>query len=282
MKNIKSLILSTALVAIAIISGGESIHANDTTITVVSREDGSGTRGAFVEVVGVLSDDTDNTTVDAIIHDGTGKVITAVQNDPNAIGYVSLGSLNDTVKAVAIEGIMPSHENVKNGTYKVARPFIITMKQNGSPLQEDFINYIISNNGQRLANENGFISLYENGPFKSTLPSGDLIIGGSTSVYPLMEKLAEDYKTNNPKATINIEAIGSSAGIKGSIDGTFDIGMASRELKESEKSAISYREIASDGIVIILNKANKIETLTMPEVAQIYQGELTRFSDLKK
>lgn len=250
------------------------------TISVITREEGSGTRGAFIEITGIFDGDIDNTNLDAIVHDGTGKVMTAVQNYKNALGYISLGSLNDTVKGVPINGVAPTTENIKNGTYKISRPFNIVINQDKSPLTEDFINYILSKQGQDIVNESGFVSIHENSDFKSSLIEGTIIIGGSTSVYPLMEKLAEGYKALNLIATINIEAIGSSAGIKGAIDGRFDIGMASRELKDEEKSAIEYISIASDGIVIIANTENPLDNLTLEQVKEIYEGELTSFSDI--
>lgn len=259
---------------------GCSVAENDT-ISVITREEGSGTRGAFVEIVGILEDDVDNTTLDAIVHDGTGKVMTAVANDKNAIGYISLGSLNGTVSGLSIDGVAPTIENVQTGKYKIARPFNIVYQDDRSALAEDFINFIISENGQKIVNENSFIGIYENDAFTSTLQSGTIVIGGSTSVYPLMEKLAEAYKTINTNAIINIEAIGSSAGVKGAIDGTFDIGMASRNLKDSEKASILHMPIAQDGIVVIANEENPLSDLSLEDVKGIYTAEIINFSDIK-
>lgn len=272
--------LSIAIVAMMVTVVGCGVTDNDT-ISVITREEGSGTRGAFVEIVGILENGVDNTTLDAIVHDGTGKVMTAVKSDKNAIGYISLGSLNETIKGVSIDGVLPAIANVQNGSYKVSRPFNITFKEDKSALTEDFINFIISENGQKIVNEQGFIGIYENDAFTSTLESGTIVIGGSTSVYPLMEKLAEKYKTINTNATINIEAIGSSAGIKGAIDGTFNIGMASRNLKEDEKSRALHMEIAQDGIVIIANVENSLDNLTIEDVKGIYTGNITNFADIK-
>lgn len=259
---------------------GCSVAENDT-ISVITREEGSGTRGAFVEIVGILEDDVDNTTLDAIVHDGTGKVMTAVANDKNAIGYISLGSLNGTVNGLSIDGVAPAIVNVQSGKYKIARPFNIAYQDDMSVLAEDFINFIISENGQKIVNENSFIGIYENDAFTSTLQSGTIVIGGSTSVYPLMEKLAEAYKTINTNAVINIEAIGSSAGVKGAIDGTFDIGMASRNLKDSEKASILHMPIAQDGIVVIANEENPLSDLSLEDVKGIYTAEIINFSDIK-
>lgn len=255
-------------------------HAANDLISVITREEGSGTRGAFVEIVGLVEDGVDNTSVDAIVHDGTGKVMTAVQNDTNAMGYISLGSLNDTIKALAIDGILPTASNVKNGTYKVSRPFNITMKKEIKPVVDDFIKFILSTEGQNLADANGFIRAYETNAYTSTKLKGAIVVGGSTSVYPLMEKLAEAYQLVNPNATITIEAIGSSAGIKGSLDGTFDIGMASRELKDAEKAQIAHLKIAIDGIAVIVHKENPLNSMTLKNVKRIYKDEITRFDDV--
>jgi len=274
-------LLAGIFMATSIVLSGCSGNTDTSTISVISREDGSGTRGAFVEIIGLSKDGIDQTTQDAIIHDGTGKVMTAVQNDPNALGYISLGSLNLTVRAVSIDGVAPSVENVEDNSYTVARPFNITINAKKKPVTSDFIEYILSPEGQEIANANGYIAIHKNAPFTSTKESGSIVIGGSTSVYPLMEKLAEAYKTINPNATINIEAIGSSAGIKGSIAGTFDIGMASRTLKDAEKAKIDHLAIALDGIAIIVNKENPIKNLTKQQVRDIYTEKITNFDAIK-
>lgn len=270
-------ILRIACVAMVFVLAGCS---NRDLISLITREEGSGTRGAFVEIIGISEKGFDNTTLDAIVHDGTGKVMTAVRNDQNAMGYISLGSLNETVKAISIDGVPPSIENIQNGSYKISRPFNIAFKEEKSVVAEDFIRFITSKTGQKIVEEQGFIGIYANGEFTSSLKEGNIVIGGSTSVYPLMEKLAEAYKTINSNASINIEAIGSSAGIKGVIDGTFDIGMASRTLKEDEKSQVSNMEIAKDGIIIISNRENPLGNLSIEEIKGIYTGILTSFADL--
>jgi len=278
----KNLIAAMLLMVIAITTAGCGTSGDDAgKISVITREDGSGTRGAFVEIVGLVENKVDQTTIDAIVHDGTGKVMIAVKNDKNAIGYISLGSLNSTVKAVSINGILPTNENIKNTSYKVSRPFNIVMKQDISPITTDFINYITSLQGQEIVNENGYINIASNHEFKSMLHDGTIVIGGSTSVYPLMEKLAEEYKIINPNAVINIEAIGSSAGIKGAIDGTFDLGMASRELKAAEKAKISHLAIALDGIAIIVNNENPLNDLTITQLQGIYKDTITSFNEIK-
>ncbi len=267
-----------ALVATSVFAGGK---ADNDTISVITREEGSGTRGAFVEIIGLDEGGSDNTSLDAIVHDGTGKVITAVQNDKNAIGYISLGSLNNTVKGVSIDGVAPSVANIQSGEYKVARPFNIAYGDNLSALALDFIDFITSAEGQEIASEEGFIPLYENGPYAGGMDAGTLAIGGSTSVYPLMEKIAEAYKQRNPNVTINIEGIGSSAGVKGAIDGTFEIGMASRGLKDSELAEINGMEIAQDGIAVVVNNENTLSNLSLDAVKEIYLGNVTNFSDVK-
>ena len=278
----KNFTVSTFFLLVTLITAGCDTGNDDkSTISVITREDGSGTRGAFVEIVGLLENKVDQTSTDAIVHDGTGKVMTAVKNDPNSIGYISLGSLNSTVKALSIDGAFPTNESIKNNEYKVARPFNLVMKEHASPLAADFINYINSTEAQKIVNTNGYISVPSNNGYKSTLESGTIVIGGSTSVYPLIEKLSEAYKASNPNANINIEAIGSSAGIKGAIDGTFDIGMASRELSTSEKSAIPHFVIALDGIAIIVNSKNPVNNLSRAQLKSIYKNEITSFSDIQ-
>lgn len=278
----KTSIVAIMLLALVAITAGCGTSADDNgKISVITREDGSGTRGAFVEIVGLMENKIDQTTVEAIVHDGTGKVMTSVKNDKNAIGYISLGSLNSTVKAITIDGVLPSNENIKNANYKVSRPFNLVIQKDISPITQDFINYVISMQAQKIVNENGYISIDNNAEFQSTMASGTIVIGGSTSVYPLIEKLSESYKVINPSALINIEAIGSSAGIKGAIDRTFNIGMASRELKAAEKSLISHIVIALDGIAIIVNPENSLNNLTLAQLQGIYKNEIKKFSEIK-
>lgn len=277
MKKIIAVLFAVASVGV-LFAGGKK--ENDV-ISVITREDGSGTRGAFVEIVGLDASGSDETTLDAIVHDGTGKVITAVQNDENAIGYISLGSLKDTVKGLSIDGVAPSVANIQNGSYKVARPFNIAFGNDLSDLAKDFIEFIKSDDSQEIAAKSGFIPIYEGNSYTGNGMSGTLAIGGSTSVFPLMEKLAEAYKKINPNVTINIEGIGSSAGVKGAIAGTFDIGMASRGLKSSELEKINGMEIAQDGIAVVVNNNNSLSNLTLAQVKEIYLGNVTNFSEVK-
>ncbi len=254
-------------------------------ITVISREDGSGTRGAFVELFGIEEKDengnkVDKTIVTAEITNSTNVMMTTVVGNKSAIGYVSLGSLNDTVKAVAIDGAEATVENIKNGTYKVSRPFNIVTKEEVSEVAEDFIKFIMSEEGQKVVEDKGYISEGNTGAFESTKAKGKIVIDGSTSVYPVMEKLVEAYKEINKNATIELQQSDSSTGVSGSIKGTFDIGMASRDLKDSE-TGVNARAIAIDGIAVIVNKDAGLDSLTSEQVKNIYTGSISSWDDLK-
>ncbi len=252
-------------------------------ITVVSREDGSGTRGAFTEITGIDDGSGDRTTMEASIQDGTGKVMAAVAQDPNAIGYISLGSLNETVKALNIDGVAPTVENINGGTYKVARPFNIATKKGASldAITQELLDYVFTAEAQAIVTEEGFIAVdATTASFTSAQPSGTITVGGSTSVYPVMEKLVEAYRVLNPNATINIESQGSSAGMAGATDGTFQIGMASRELKDSESAELDALVLAMDGIAVVVNNENTLSDLSMEQVRDIYIGEITDYAQL--
>ncbi len=253
------------------------------TISVITREDGSGTRGAFVEITGVMSDDVDNTTVNAIVHDGTGKVMTAVANDPSAIGYISLGSLNDTVKALSVDGVEATGENVASGDYKLARPFNLATLKGAEPdlLVQEFIDFMMSAEGQTIVADNGFIAVEAGESITSQQMEGEIMIGGSTSVTPLMEKFKEAYEVINPNATINIESIGSTGGMNGASEGTFDIGMASRELKDSEMEVLDPIVVAQDGIAMVVNLSNPLSNITMEEIMGVYTESITSYADLQ-
>lgn len=249
-------------------------------IVVVSREEGSGTRSAFTELIGVLDDDgNDMTSLSAIVHSSTGSAMTEVSNTPNAIGYISLGSLNDTVQALSVDGVAPTVENVLSGDYTVARPFNIATKDEPTGLTADFIGFIMSAEGQAIVEEVGYIPL-ESQEYTSTAPSGSIVVGGSTSVYPVMERLVEEYLVINPSAKISIEGGGSSTGMNNAIDGTFDIGMASRALKDSEKEVLNYMEIAQDGIVVIANNGNSFSDISTEDIKNIFLGDLTKWEDV--
>lgn len=257
------------------------------TINVVSREDGSGTRGAFIELMGVEQKDAsgnkkDMTTKEAIIASKTDVMLTNVANDPYAIGYISLGSLNDSVKALKVDGAAATAENVKSGTYKVARPFNIATKGEPSGVAKDFINFILSKEGQEVISD-GYIKINDDAKnFTSDNSTGKVVVGGSSSVSPIMEKLKEAYLAINTGAEIEIQTNDSTAGMTGTIDGNFDIGMASRELKDSEKAELTDTAIALDGIAVIVNPKNTIDNLTSEQIKDIYTGGTTEWSGVAK
>lgn len=256
------------------------------TISVVTREEGSGTRDAFTELTGVLVKDgdnkTDNTTTSAVTINSTEAVITNVKDNDAAIGYISLGSLNDTVKALKIGGVEATADNVKSGDYAVSRPFNIAYKGELSDVAQDFVDYIMSSDGQKIVSDNGYVTVSENAAYSGKKPSGKISVAGSSSVSPVMEKLAEAYQKVNTNAKVEIQTSDSSAGMQSAMGGTCDIGMASRELKDEEKNALKVETIAKDGIAVIVNNANTCDDLTLDQVKSIYTGETTVWSDIIK
>ena len=254
-------------------------------VSVYSREDGSGTRGAFIELFGIEEKDAngdkvDLTTPTAAITNSTSVMMTSVAGEANAIGYISVGSLNNTVKALSIDGAEATAENVKSGTYKVARPFNIVTKDGVSDVAQDFIDYIMSSDGQKVVEENGCISVADNaGSYKASGKSGKIVIAGSSSVTPVMEKLAEAYKALKPDVAIEVNQSDSTTGVNMATEGTCDIGMVSRELKDSE-SGVKATVIAQDGIAVIVNPDASIDELTSDQVKGIYTGELTTWEDV--
>ena len=256
-------------------------------ITVVSREDGSGTRGAFIELFGVEEKDesgekVDNTTEEAIITNSTDVMLTSVAGDTYAIGYVSLGSLNDTVKAVKIDGAEATVENIKSGTYKIARPFNIATKGEVSEAAQDFINYIMSGDGQKVISDNGYIGDDSAAAFESNGAEGKVVVGGSSSVSPVMEKLIEAYKAVNANVEIELQTSDSTTGMTSAIEGVCDIGMASRDLKDSEiEKGLTGTTIAMDGIAVIVNNDSSVEELSSDSVKGIYTGEITDWADIQ-
>ena len=256
-------------------------------ITVVSREDGSGTRGAFIELFGVEEKDADgnkvdNTTEEASITKNTAVMMSTVAGDVDAIGYISLGSLNDSVKAAKIDGVEATAENIKSGEYKVSRPFNIATNGEVSDVAQDFIDYILSPEGQAVVEENGYIAV-DSTEAESTQPEGKVVVAGSSSVTPVMEKLKEAYAEVNPNAEIEIQQSDSTTGMTSAIDGICDIGMASRDLKDEELEAgLTATTIANDGIAIIVNNDNPTDNLTADQVKSIYVGEVTTWGDLAK
>ena len=255
-------------------------------ISVVSRENGSGTRGAFVELTGVEEKDADgnkvdNTTLDAIIANSTDVVMNNIAGDTNAIGYISLGSLNDKVKAVKVDGVEASVDTVKDGSYAISRPFNIATKKEGtlSDAAQDFYNYILSAEGQQIVEDNKYIKIDDAAKaFESNGASGKVVVAGSSSVTPVMEKLKEAYESVNSNVTVEVQQSDSSTGIQSATEGTCDIGMASRELSEEEAEGLTATQIALDGIAVIVNPENTTESLTMEQIKGIFTGEITDWS----
>ena len=268
-------------------TGSAGSSSKSQTITVVSREDGSGTRGAFIELFGIEEKDAsgkkvDNTTDDATITNSTEVMMTTVAGDEAAIGYTSLGALNSSIKALKVDGAEATAANVKSGTYKISRPFNIATKGTVSEVTQDFINYILSEDGQKIVESNGYISQGNSGAFTSNGASGKIVVAGSSSVTPVMEKLLEAYKKVNTGAKIELQESDSTTGMTAAIDGTCDIGMASRELKDSEKSAgLTNQVIALDGIAVIVNNKNSASNITSEQVKAIFTGETTDWSNVK-
>ena len=256
-------------------------------ITVISREDGSGTRGAFIELLGIEEKDAsgekvDMTTDDAKITSSTSVMMTTVEGDVNAIGYISLGSLNASVTAVKVDGVEATAENVAAGTYKVQRPFNIATKGTPGETAQDFINFIMSKEGQAVVVENGYIAVGEQPEYEAGNVEGKIVVAGSSSVTPVMEKLKEAYMAVNPKVEIEVQESDSTTGLKLAVDGLCDIGMASRELKDSETEAgLTSTVIAKDGIAIIVNNDSGITELTSEQIKSIYTGEITTWEDIK-
>ena len=285
MKKTISLILVAIMVAIfAVGCSAEEQSDFDTSeiINLVSREDGSGTRGAFVEIVGILEKDADGNEVDrtyeeAVIQNGTDAVLTTVAGDEYAIGYISLGSLNDTVKAVSVGGAQATAANVQDSSYAIARPFNIAYKGELSSVGADFLNFILSSEGQAIAEEEGYVQVGEPVAYEGSA-EGSLVVAGSTSVTPLMEKLSEAYQKLNSGVSIEIQSTGSSAGMQSAIEGTADISMASRELKDSELAELTGQVIAMDGIAVIVNKENPVEDLTIDQIKSIFVGQSTEWT----
>ena len=259
----------------------------DKDIVVVSREDGSGTRGAFIELFGVEQKDADGkkvdyTTLDAEIVNSTSVVLQTVAGNDAAIGYISLGSLNDTVKALQIDGADATVDNVKSGTYKISRPFNIVTKAEVSEAAQAFIDFILSAEGQAVVADNHYIPMDNAPAYAGSTVAGKVVVAGSSSVTPVMEKLKEAYAAVNPNVEIEIQMSDSSTGVKMAIEGTCDIGMASRALKDSEiEGGVASTVIATDGIAVIVNLASPIVGLTAEQVRSIYVGETTNWADVQ-
>ena len=281
MKKFVSMILAVVLMMTSALALADEIN-------VISREDGSGTRGAFIELFGIEQKNEDGekidyTTDECDITNSTSVMMTSVSGNDCAIGYISLGSLNDTVKALVIDGAEASVENIKAGTYNVARPFNIATLAETSEAAQDFIAYIMSAEGQAVIEDNGYIAVIEEAEaFAGGKTAGKIVVAGSSSVTPVMEKLAEAYMAINPNVEIELQQSDSSSGMTSTLDGVCDIGMASRALKDSELEAgLAPLTIAMDGIAVIVSNENPVESLTSDQVRAIYMGEITDWSEVE-
>lgn len=293
MKKILSLGLAALMTVFALAGCGADSNDGGTgtgrdAISVLTREEGSGTRGAFIELLGIEEKNADGKKIDKTIDaaettNSTSVMITTVQGNKAAIGYISLGSLDKSkVKALKVDGAEAAADNVKSGEYKVSRPFNIATKGDATGAASDFIRFILSADGQAVVEKNGYISEGNTGAYKASGQKGKITIGGSSSVTPVMEKLKEAYVKVNPNVTVDVQQNDSSSGMKGAIDGIYDIGMASRDVKDSEKEAgLNSIKIALDGIAVIVNKDNTLDSITSEQIKNIYTGSLTKWSEIK-
>lgn len=305
MKKIAAAVMMVSMVAVTAVGCGSSngtdtkgadANQSDATsdwdetsdVTIVSREDGSGTRGAFIELFGIeeKQDDgtkVDMTTTDAQITNNTSVMLTTVADNEYAIGYVSLGSLNDSVKALKIDGAEATAENIENGSYKVSRPFNIAVKKDlNNKVAKDFMSFIMSTEGQKVVADEKYIAVADVKDYAGTKPSGSCVVGGSSSVSPLMEKMIEAYKAVNPNASIELQTSDSTTGMTSTIEGSYDIGMASRELKEEEAAELEPTVIATDGIAVVVNNANPLDELSADQVKDIYVGNVSTWDEITK
>ena len=305
MKKIAAAVMMVSMVAVTAVGCGSSngtdtkgadANQSDATsdwdetsdVTIVSREDGSGTRGAFIELFGIeeKQDDgtkVDMTTTDAQITNNTSVMLTTVADNEYAIGYVSLGSLNDSVKALKIDGAEATAENIENGSYKVSRPFNIAVKKDlNNKVAKDFMSFIMSTEGQKVVADEKYIAVADVKDYAGTKPSGSCVVGGSSSVSPMMEKLIEAYKAVNPNASIELQTSDSTTGMTSTIEGSYDIGMASRELKEEEAAELEPTVIATDGIAVVVNNANPLDELSADQVKDIYVGNVSTWDEITK
>ena len=305
MKKIAAAVMMVSMVAVTAVGCGSSngtdtkgadANQSDATsdwdetsdVTIVSREDGSGTRGAFIELFGIeeKQDDgtkVDMTTTDAQITNNTSVMLTTVADNEYAIGYVSLGSLNDSVKALKIDGAEATAENIENGSYKVSRPFNIAVKKDlNNKVAKDFMSFIMSTEGQKVVADEKYIAVADVKDYAGTKPSGSCVVGGSSSVSPLMEKLIEAYKAVNPNASIELQTSDSTTGMTSTIEGSYDIGMASRELKEEEAAELEPTVIATDGIAVVVNNANPLDELSADQVKDLYVGNVSTWDEITK
>lgn len=284
--NLQKMIIGAILITSTMSVFAAPKFNNKKSISVLSREDGSGTRGAFVELFGIEKKDAngkkvDYTTDEAAVTNSTAVMLTSVAGDNYAIGYVSLGSLNNSVKAVKIDGADATVSNINNGSYKISRPFNIAVREGLSPVAQDFVNFILSEEGQKIIAANKYIQVAAKS-YISSKASGKVVVAGSSSVSPVMEKLIESYKSVNPNAKIELQTSDSTTGVTNAINGTCDIGMASRALKDSEKAkGVQEITIAIDGIAVIVNKANPVENMTKAQVESIFTGKVSKWVNVK-
>lgn len=281
MKRILSIATLFAVILTALCACGKS---SGSTISVITREEGSGTRGAFVELLGIVDGDgNDNIVKTAEATNSTSVMMTTVAGNKNAIGYVSLGSLSSDVKAIKVDGAEPTVANIEAGTYKVARPFNLVYNDDKlSDVAADFVKFIMSSEGQAIVTKKGYISVKTSDSYKSSGLTGTVVLDGSTSVGPLMDAIADEYKKLNPDVKVQIQQTGSSAGINSAIEGVCDIGMSSRELKSSESAKIKAHKMATDGIAVIVNNSNTVDGLASEQIKSIFLGETTSWDGLAK
>lgn len=281
MKRILSIATLFAVILTALCACGKS---SGSTISVITREEGSGTRGAFVELLGIVDGDgNDNIVKTAEATNSTSVMMTTVAGNKNAIGYVSLGSLSSDVKVIKVDGAEPTVANIEAGTYKVARPFNLVYNDDKlSDVAADFVKFIMSSEGQAVVTKKGYISVKTSDSYKSSGLTGTVVLDGSTSVGPLMDAIADEYKKLNPDVKVQIQQTGSSAGINSAIEGVCDIGMSSRELKSSESAKIKAHKMATDGIAVIVNNSNTVDGLASEQIRSIFLGETTSWDGLAK
>ncbi|WP_303857561.1 substrate-binding domain-containing protein [Aminicella lysinilytica] len=296
LKNLKKTLAVGAIIVMAAslftACGNKSDSSSDSSgmtgeISVVSREDGSGTRGAFIELFGIEikkdnGDKVDKTIKSAEVTNSTAVMLQTIKGNEKAIGYVSLGSMSDSVKALKVDGETASVENVKSGDYKVSRPFNIVTGKKTNAAAKDFISYINSKEGQAIVDKEGYVSEDATDSYAKSDASGKIVVAGSSSVTPLMEKLAEAYKKVNSDVKVEVQQSDSTTGVTSTIQGVCNIGMASRELEDSEKAkGVKSQEIARDGIAVIVNRSNGLSDITSDQVKQIYTGKITDWSEIK-
>lgn len=281
MKRILSIATLFAVILTALCACGKS---SGSTISVITREEGSGTRGAFVELLGIVDGDgNDNIVKTAEATNSTSVMMTTVAGNKNAIGYVSLGSLSSDVKVIKVDGAEPTVANIEAGTYKVARPFNLVYNDDKlSDVAADFVKFIMSSEGQAIVTKKGYIGVKTSDSYKSSGLTGTVVLDGSTSVGPLMDAIADEYKKLNPDVKVQIQQTGSSAGINSAIEGVCDIGMSSRELKSSESAKIKAHKMATDGIAVIVNNSNTVDGLASEQIRSIFLGETTSWDGLAK